>query len=95
MQCCLKQHSGQQDNDLIEGPSILSALVTLLSELVALISEVGDLLAEPGGIPAEAGHLALDGGGVVVVVVVVVHDFLPEKIFAQSKKGQPSAPFFR
>ncbi len=103
MQCCLKQHSGQQDNDLIEGPSILSALVTLLSELVtllservALISEVGDLLAEPGGIPAEAGHLALDGGGGVgVVVVVVVHDFLPEKIFAQSKKGQPSAPFFR
>ena len=80
----------------------LPALVALLADVdaplterVALLSEVDDLLAEPGGIPSEADHLALDGGGVVVVVVVVVvHDFLPEKIFAQSKKGQPSAPLF-
>lgn len=77
----------------------LPALVALLADVgaplterVALLSEVDDLLAEPGGIPSEADHLALDGGG--VVVVVVVHDFLPEKIFAQSKKGQPSAPLF-
>ena len=74
----------------------LPALVALLADVdaplterVALLSEVDDLLAEPGGIPSEADHLALDGGG-----VVVVHDFLPEKIFAQSKKGQPSAPLF-
>ena len=74
----------------------LPALVALLADVdaplterVALLSEVGDLPAEPDDILAEADQLAPDGGG--VVVVVVVHDFLPEKVFAQSKKGQPSA----